>query len=214
MPLQNRVTPLGDIVAAPERGLFTGNRGIIHDAQRRTLRRRRWAGRAWLICELSWRGVRRSVMAPRTLVERVREAAAHGAQTSLAALAAAVPVPIAAIAIRVCPTLPPTTEARITDTRAATMADSVMYREALAAAARARGWTVHWYDREHVSREAAAALGRDDIADLLQAMGRSIGPPWQAKHKLAAAAALRASHASPDPTGCSANRGARRRPQC
>ncbi len=31
MPLQNRVTPFGDIVATPHRGLFTGNRGIIHD---------------------------------------------------------------------------------------------------------------------------------------------------------------------------------------
>ncbi len=31
MPLQNRVTPTGDIIATPHRGLFTGNRGIIHD---------------------------------------------------------------------------------------------------------------------------------------------------------------------------------------
>src|SRR5450755_4856677 len=39
------------------------------------------------------------------LVERVRQAAASGARESLEALAAAVPVPIASIAIRVCPTL-------------------------------------------------------------------------------------------------------------
>jgi hypothetical protein len=62
MPLQNRVTPLGDIVAAPERGLFIGNRGIIHDAETRTLLKRRWTSRAWLICVLHWRNVRRSVM--------------------------------------------------------------------------------------------------------------------------------------------------------
>jgi hypothetical protein len=62
MPLQNRVTPMGDIVAAPEQGLFTGNRGIIHDARTRTLLRRRWASRTWLICTLDWRDVRRSVM--------------------------------------------------------------------------------------------------------------------------------------------------------
>jgi hypothetical protein len=31
MSLQNRVTPFGEIIATPERGLFTGNRGIIHD---------------------------------------------------------------------------------------------------------------------------------------------------------------------------------------
>jgi hypothetical protein len=53
---------MGDIVAAPERGKFTGNRGIIHDAQTRTLLKRRWASRTWLICTLRWRDVRRSVM--------------------------------------------------------------------------------------------------------------------------------------------------------
>jgi hypothetical protein len=42
VPLQTRVTPLGDIVAAPARGLFTGNRGIIHDPRTRTLLTRRW----------------------------------------------------------------------------------------------------------------------------------------------------------------------------
>jgi hypothetical protein len=126
------------------------------------------------------------------LVERVRESAARGARESLEGLAATVPVPIASIAIRVCPGLPPTTEERITDSRAANVADSVMYREALAAAAEARGWSVHWYDRERVLRDAAAALGREDVDAFLQAMGRSVGPPWQAKHKLAAAAALAA----------------------
>lgn len=127
------------------------------------------------------------------LVERVRAAAARGAREGLEALAAAVPVPIASIAIRVCPELPPTTEERIADNRAQTVADSVMYREALAAAAEARGWSVYWYDRERVFRDAAAALGREDIDAFLVAMGRSIGPPWQAKHKLAAAAALAAA---------------------
>lgn len=124
------------------------------------------------------------------LVDRVREAALRGARESLNALAAAVSVPIGSIAIRVCPKLPPTTEERIADSRAASVADSVMYREALAAAAEARGWVVCWYDRERVFREATAALGGKDVEAFLQAMGRSIGPPWQAKHKLAAAAAL------------------------
>jgi hypothetical protein len=126
------------------------------------------------------------------LVERVREAAARGAVESLEALAAAVPVPITAIAIRACPKLPPTTEERIADNRAQTVADTVMYREALASAAEARGWSVRWYERERVFRDAAAALGREDIDAFLLAMGRSVGPPWQAKHKLAAAAALAA----------------------
>lgn len=52
MPLQNRVDPLGTIVANPARGLFTGNRGIIHDADTRTLLSRRWTTKAWIICDL------------------------------------------------------------------------------------------------------------------------------------------------------------------
>jgi hypothetical protein len=127
------------------------------------------------------------------LVERVRTAAAQGARDSLEALAAAVQVPIAGIAIRACPELPPTTEARIADNRAQTVADTVMYREALASAAAARGWFVYWYDRDTVLRAAAAALGRGDIDELLRALGRTVGPPWQAKQKLAAAAAIAAS---------------------
>ena len=69
MPLQNRVTPMGNIVAEPERGMFTGNRGIIHDPLTRTLLNRRWASQAWLICTLQWRGIRRSVMGTRSWTE-------------------------------------------------------------------------------------------------------------------------------------------------
>ena len=127
------------------------------------------------------------------LVERVQASAARGAHKGLAALAAAVPAPIGRIAIRACPTLPPTIEERITDNRAQTFADSVMYRQAIAAAAEARGWSVQWYDRTRVFEDAAAVLGRRDIEAVLSAMGRSIGPPWQAQHKLAAAAALAAT---------------------
>jgi hypothetical protein len=124
------------------------------------------------------------------LVKRVRAAAGQGARASLAALARDVRVPIARIAIRACPELPPTIEERIADNRAQTVADSVMYRQALATAAEARGWSVHWYERDGVLRAAAEALGRSNIDAFLQAMGRAAGPPWRAEHKLAAAAAL------------------------
>src|ERR1700730_15762674 len=69
MPLQNRVTPMGDIVAETERGMFTGNRGIIHDALTRTLLNRRWASQAWLICTLQWRDIRRTVMGAHSWTE-------------------------------------------------------------------------------------------------------------------------------------------------
>jgi hypothetical protein len=126
------------------------------------------------------------------LVERVRASAEGGARVHLEALASTVTVPITTIALRLCPPLPPTIEQRIADNRAQTVADSVMYRQALACAAEARGWSVYWYDRARVFQDAARALGCDDIAAVLQAMGRSLGPPWQAAHKLAAAAALAA----------------------
>jgi hypothetical protein len=69
MPLQNRVTPFGEIVATPERGLFTGNRGIIHDPSTRTLLGRRWATKAWIICSCSYKNVRRDVMARHSWTE-------------------------------------------------------------------------------------------------------------------------------------------------
>ncbi|MGJ5204664.1 hypothetical protein [Bradyrhizobium sp. HKCCYLR20261] len=69
MPLQNRVTPLGDIVATPHRGLFTGNRGIIHDPATRTLLSKRWSSPAWLVCLCEFRGKRREVMARRSWTE-------------------------------------------------------------------------------------------------------------------------------------------------
>ena len=63
MTLQNRVTPFGEIVAIPERGLLMGNRGILHDEDRR-LGRRRWAHKAWICCLTEFRGRKRKVMAP------------------------------------------------------------------------------------------------------------------------------------------------------
>ncbi len=62
MPLQNRVDPFGAIRAVPERGLFTGNRGIIHDPETKRLLRKRWALQAWIVCECEFRDVRREPM--------------------------------------------------------------------------------------------------------------------------------------------------------
>jgi hypothetical protein len=69
MPLQNRVTPTGDIIATPYRGLLTGNRGIIHDPATRTLLKRRWSSPAWITCLCEFRGWRRPVMGRRSWTE-------------------------------------------------------------------------------------------------------------------------------------------------
>jgi hypothetical protein len=58
MPLQNRVTPLSELVADPARGLVYGNRGCLHDAHGRI--RRRYNGRRWIACRLEFRGWHRS----------------------------------------------------------------------------------------------------------------------------------------------------------
>jgi hypothetical protein len=53
VPERNRVTPLGEIVAIPLRGAWTGNRGVIHRG-REILRayRLEW----WITCALEFRG--------------------------------------------------------------------------------------------------------------------------------------------------------------
>jgi len=69
MPLQNRVTPFGDIVTVAARGLFTGNRGIIHDPATKTLLRKRWSTPAWITCLCEFRGRWREVMGGRSWTE-------------------------------------------------------------------------------------------------------------------------------------------------
>ncbi len=58
MPLRNRATPLGELVADPGRGLVYGNRGCLHDASGSI--RRRFNGRRWIACRLRFRGWQRS----------------------------------------------------------------------------------------------------------------------------------------------------------
>jgi hypothetical protein len=69
MPLQNRVAPTGDIIATTHRGLFTGNRGIIHDPATKTLLKKRWSSPAWITCVCEFRGWRRKVMGGRSWTE-------------------------------------------------------------------------------------------------------------------------------------------------
>ncbi|MGC4938999.1 hypothetical protein [Kribbella sp. DT2] len=63
MPLQNRVLPSQEIVASAGRGLLMGNRGSLHDTDRR-LGTTRWRSKAWLCCLLDYKGVSRDPMPP------------------------------------------------------------------------------------------------------------------------------------------------------
>jgi hypothetical protein len=112
------------------------------------------------------------------LVERVRASAERHAVLRLDEVEESLPDRIAGIALRQCPELPPTIAERIADYRAHNVADWVMYRRALAAAAEARGWAVHWFDAKKVSG-TPPGIER-----------KSIGPPWSQDHKIAMAAAI------------------------
>jgi hypothetical protein len=62
MPRQNRVTPLGDLIAVRHRGTFMGNRGVLHDEFGQI--RRTWQLKRWIVCVLEFRGRHRTVMTP------------------------------------------------------------------------------------------------------------------------------------------------------
>lgn len=61
MPLQNRVSPFGELFVNPARGLLMGNRGgRLHDGKRK-LGSRRWASRQWICCRLEFNNRHRKV---------------------------------------------------------------------------------------------------------------------------------------------------------
>ena len=67
MPLRNRVTPFGELVAVAGRGRLMGNRGVLHDDARRVVRA--WQVRRWIACRTEFRGRHRAVMQPRRYTE-------------------------------------------------------------------------------------------------------------------------------------------------
>lgn len=68
MPLCNRVTPLGELIADPARGLVYGNRGCLHDDQGHI--RRCYNGKRWIACRLRFRDYKRErLLAPGRFTE-------------------------------------------------------------------------------------------------------------------------------------------------
>lgn len=61
MPLQNRVTPFGDLTISPARGTLMGNRGGRFHSDERRLTARRWASKQWICCVLDFKGRQRDV---------------------------------------------------------------------------------------------------------------------------------------------------------
>jgi hypothetical protein len=67
MPLQNRVNPFSVITSTPERGAWTGNRGVIHNERKEIVRNH--AVKYWITCVLDYKGKRRVVMSPNRWTE-------------------------------------------------------------------------------------------------------------------------------------------------
>jgi len=128
------------------------------------------------------------------LVERVRVSAERHAVRVLDAVARDVPR-VLGVALRKCQPLPPTIAERIQDYRAQNVADWVMYRKALASAAEARGWPVHWFDARRVFDTARQALRVEDLDAHFAQLRKAIGPPWDKDHKLAMAASIATAQA-------------------
>lgn len=126
------------------------------------------------------------------LVERVRTSAEKHAVAALDAVATELKLSIVGLALRECPQLPPTIAERLQNYRAQNVADTVMYRMALADAAQARGWAVHWYDPREVFESASRALRVKNLEAYFRQAKADLGSPWNNDHKLAMAGAVTA----------------------
>lgn len=120
------------------------------------------------------------------LVEEVRLSARRHAPRVLSALEHRLGREVGAIALRTLPTLPNSVAERITNPWANARADGVMFREELAAAARALGWAVGWFDGrrlEEVTRSRGFIVAEADAS-------RRFAPPWNKDCRVALAGGL------------------------
>ena len=67
MPLQNRVDVFGEIHAVSSRGAYTGNRGVIHNVDKKIVRQ--YANKRWIYCLLKYKQFKREVMSPKRWTE-------------------------------------------------------------------------------------------------------------------------------------------------
>jgi hypothetical protein len=123
------------------------------------------------------------------LVSEVRASAARAASSALADLATAVPGPIVSMSLHAWPADFPSDIAVQRRVPYESRADSVMYRQVLAAVGRDRGWAVHLYRARDVESEAARILG-PAADEVLRGPRATLGPPWSKDHRMALAATV------------------------
>jgi hypothetical protein len=126
------------------------------------------------------------------LVAKVRASAVRTTSAALDDLANALPGPVVSISLRAWPDDFPDDIAVQRRVPYESRADSVMYRQVLADLARARGWSVHFYEAKDVEAEAVRVLGARAEA-VIQGPRATLGPPWSKDHRIAIAATVLAS---------------------
>lgn len=123
------------------------------------------------------------------MVARVRASAARATAAALDELASAVDAPIVSLSLRAWPPDFPDDLAVLRRVPYEARADSVMYRQILDDAARARGWAVHFFEANDVEGQAGKILGRR-AAEVLNGPRVTLGPPWSKDHRMALAATV------------------------
>jgi len=123
------------------------------------------------------------------LVEATRSSAIRSTDSALGDLEAVQPAPVRSLSLRWWDPDFPSDLAIQRRAPYEARADSVMYREVLAAAARARVWDVHLFDAKDIEAQALAALG-ESTDDVLRAPRETFGAPWGKDHRIAFAAAI------------------------
>ena len=67
MPLQNRVSPSGELLADNARGSWLGNRGILHNEKKEIIRP--WKHKNWVLCQLNFKERKREVFSQNSYSE-------------------------------------------------------------------------------------------------------------------------------------------------
>lgn len=128
------------------------------------------------------------------LVRSVEASVAEMAAAGLDEIASSVNGRISSVSLRSWPDDFPEDIAVLRRAPFESQADSVMYRRAIAAAARQRGWSVHLFDAKTVEAEAASLIGERGH-EVLHGPRRTLGPPWTKDHRVALAATVLAANA-------------------
>lgn len=149
----------------------------------------------------------------KALVTRVRASAERSIAASLDELITALPGPVTSAHLRALPDDFPTDIAAQLRPPYEARADAVMYRQAIAAVARALGWAVEFYDAKTVEANATAILGGRAL-EVLRGPRHRLGPPWTKEHRTALAATIITTvrHGGAQISGSAANSAWKRRP--